>query len=118
MDSSNTWRELNLSDFRKKISDFINDRHWDSYHTPKSLAIAISLEAAELLEYFLFQPDSFIPPNIDAFSEEMADIFIYLMSLANNLNIPSFSDVILRKMEKNSIKYPIDQFSGKNYRKQ
>ena len=111
-------KELNLSEFRKKIENFIQDRNWESYHTPKSLAIALSLEAAELLEHFLFQPDSFMPPNIDAFSEEMADIFIYLLSLANNLKIPSFSDVILRKLEKNAQKYPTEKFSGKNYRKQ
>ncbi len=109
---------FSIGEFRKKISIFVNERDWKKYHTPKSISMAISIEAAELLENFLFKPDTFIPSNIELITDEMSDIFIYLMCLANVLNLNSFSSEILRKIEKNKIKYPINEFSGNDYQKQ
>lgn len=114
-DSQTTLKEL-----RDMVQEFVKQRNWSQYHSPKSLAIAISIEAAELLEHFLFRKEETLPSTPDkknAFTEEMADIFIYLFSLANTLDLKDFSQIIYEKMEKNRQKYPIGQFSGENYRK-
>ena len=113
--------DTSIKGLRELVSDFVKERDWEQYHTPKSLAIAISIESAELLEHFLFKQEETLAlddPKFDHFTEEMADIFIYLMSLSNNLEIENFSEIIFQKMEKNKKKYPSDQFSGTNYRKQ
>jgi dCTP diphosphatase len=113
--------QTNLGDIRKLVQEFVQQRNWSQFHTPKSLAIAISIEAAELLEHFLFRKEDTIPSTpdkIESFTDEMADIFIYLLSLANILDVKDFSQIIYQKMEKNRQKYPMDRFSGENYRKQ
>ena len=107
-----------IMDFRKKLKVFVDERDWNPYHSPKALAIALNIEAAELLEVFLFQPDNFIPENLDSLTDEMADIFIYLMNLVNSLKLENFTRIIKNKVEKNSKKYPIKEFSAKNYKKQ
>lgn len=107
-----------IMDFRKKLKKFVDDRDWNQYHSPKALAIAINIEAAELLEVFLFRPDDFVPKNLDSLTDEMADVFIYLMNLVNSLKLDNFTEIIEQKIEKNAKKYPIKEFSAKNYRKQ
>ncbi len=107
-----------IMDFRNKLKKFVDDRNWNQYHSPKSLAIALNIEASELLEVFLFQPDDFIPKNLDSLTDEMADVFIYLMNLVNALKLDNFSEIIKQKIERNAIKYPIKEFSAKNYKKQ
>ena len=107
-----------IMNFRKKLKNFVDERDWNQYHSPKALAIALNIEAAELLEVFLFQPDNFIPKNLDSLTDEMADVFIYLMNLVNSLNIDNFTEIIKHKIEKNAIKYPIKKFSANNYKKQ
>jgi len=114
-DSSTT-----ILDFRKKLKVFVDERDWNQYHSPKALAIALNIEASELLEVFLFQPDNFIPENqnLDSLKDEMADVFIYLMSLVNSLKLDNFTEIIKHKIEKNAKKYPIKEFSAKKYKKQ
>ena len=73
-----------IMDFRKKVKKFVDEREWNQYHSPKALAIALNIEASELLEVFLFKPDDFIPKNLDSLTDEMADVFIYLMNLVNS----------------------------------
>ena len=106
-----------IMDFRKKLKDFVDERDWNQYHSPKALAIALNIETAELLEVFLFQSDNFIPENLDSLTDEMADVFIYLMNLVNSLKLDNFTQIIKQKIEKNAIKYP-KEFSGNNYKKQ
>ena len=107
-----------IMDFRKKVKNFVNERDWNQYHSPKALAIALNIEAAELLEVFLFQSDDFIPKNLDSLTDEMADVFIYLMNLVNSLKLENFTQIIAQKIEKNAKKYPIKEFSSKKYKKQ
>jgi NTP pyrophosphatase (non-canonical NTP hydrolase) len=111
-------KETNIEDIKKLVADFVNERDWSQYHTPKSLATAISIEAAELLEHFLFKPDSHIPPDMEAFTDEIADIMIYLLSLSNTLKIDNLAEIIYRKMGKNRLKYPVEKFAGDKYSKQ
>lgn len=102
------------------MAEFVNERNWESYHHPKELAIALSIESSELLELFLFKesPTKEILENDDLMfllGEEIADIFAYLLSLLNSLKL-DLTTIFLQKMEKNRKKYPASEFNG-NYKK-
>ena len=110
-----------ISFLKKEVEKFIEERKWDKFHTPKELAQAISIESAELLELFLFKNPSLdeIFNNSDLvfkISEEIADILIYLLNLANIINLDVTSS-FQRKMEKNRKKYPLSEFSNGTYKK-
>jgi len=110
-----------ISFLKKEVEKFIEERKWDKFHTPKELAQAISIESAELLELFLFKNPSLheIFNNSDLLfkiSEEIADILIYLLNLANIINL-DVSSSFQRKMEKNCKKYPLSEFSNGTYKK-
>ncbi|MCF2140992.1 MAG: nucleotide pyrophosphohydrolase [Candidatus Lokiarchaeota archaeon] len=107
-----------IQQFRTILKQFVADRDWEKYHTPRALSEAISIEAGELLENFLFKPDDYFHGDLTPITDEIADVFIYLLNLVNSLKLPNFTEIVLRKIEKNSKKYPIEQFSGDNYSKQ
>ena len=110
-----------LSELKNAVKGFITAREWDTYHTPKDIAISISIEASELLEIFQWEKEG----NIEALKndvtkqeklrDELADILIYCMSMANVLDI-DLSGAIRSKIDKNSTKYPEDKVRG-HYRK-
>jgi len=99
---------------RDIVRKFRDARNWRKYHKPKDLAIAIMVESAELLELFQWLREDEIdvlvkkPKFIQRISEEMADIFIYLLSLADILGIDLGKSVI-EKMKKNEQKYPVER---------
>ncbi len=97
---------------------FVEERDWTTYHTPKNVAISLVLEASELLEHFQWFDHS--PKELSAdqkkrVGEEMADVLAYLLSLSHILNI-DLSQAMHKKMIKNAEKYPVEQFKG-TYRK-
>ena len=92
-----------------KIVAFIKERDWEQFHTPKETALALLLEAAELNEIFLWKNSYDF--NIDKIKEELADVFIYSLDLANQLNL-DVSDIVTSKIEINSKKYPVDKCKG------
>lgn len=97
-----------------KIIKFRDDRNWDQFHNPKDLAISISLEAAELLETFQWSgADLEKKDKIDNMKEELADVLIYSILLAEklDLDIPS---IIEEKLIKNAEKYQKDKAYGNN----
>lgn len=101
-----------IEELQKKITDFRDARNWKQFHNPKDLAISISLEAAELLEVFQWSgEDVFVEQKRDRLEEELADILIYcgLMADAVGMNI---DEIILKKLDKNSKKYPIEKAYG------
>ena len=114
-------KEVNIEYFKEEIKKFIEERKWSKYHTPKSLIQALGIEVAELSEIFLFRDISlekiFNDKDLyDRINDEIADVFIYLISLINVLKVDlvtSFS----KKMEKNRKKYPISEFNRGNYYK-
>lgn len=121
MNSSKDDSNTNLQFFKKEVEKFVNERNWEKYHTPKNLIQALGIEVSELSEIFLFKDlDLQIinkNPNLfENISDEVADIFIYLISLINRLNI-NLTDVFIGKMIKNRNKYPIEEFSNGNYHK-
>jgi NTP pyrophosphatase (non-canonical NTP hydrolase) len=107
-----------ISKLKTIMAEFVNERNWGSYHHPKELAIALSIESSELLELFLFKERTLkeIHENEDlmgSLGEEIADIFAYLLSLLNSLKL-DLTTIFLQKMEKNRKKYPTSEFNG-NY---
>lgn len=109
-----------ISELKNIMKIFVQKRNWTSYHHPKELAIALSIESNELLELFLFtnRKLSEIHENKDlmrSISEEVADIFAYLLSMVNTLGL-DLSTIFLEKMKKNREKYPTNEFNG-NFKK-
>jgi NTP pyrophosphatase (non-canonical NTP hydrolase) len=111
-----------VSFFKKEVQKFVKDRNWAKYHTPKNLIQAIGIEVSELSELFLFkdisldaiQNDKTLLENI---SDEIADVFIYLISFVNSINL-DLTRAFTKKMEKNKVKYPLEKFRDGNYQKQ
>ncbi len=112
--------EQNIKGLREDVAKFIKERQWTKYHIPKDLSMAISIEASELMELFLWKQltatDVIKDPSLkEKVGDEIADIFIYLLSLVNALDF-DLSDVVSTKIAKNRTKYPTSEFQG-NYEK-
>ncbi|PAE23433.1 nucleotide pyrophosphohydrolase [Bacillus sp. 7894-2] len=92
----------------EKITQFRDERGWLPYHNEKDLAISISLEANELLENFQWKSsEEALESSAENIKEEMADVLIYLLQLADKMDI-DLEEEVFKKMEKNAIKYPIN----------
>lgn len=98
----------------EKINKFRDDRNWRQFHKEKDLAISISLEANELLEIFQWKTsEEAIANNLEHIKEELADVFIYGLMLADNLNL-DVEKIISDKIKLNEKKYPVQEsFSNK-----
>lgn len=95
----------------EEIKKFVMERKWEKYHTPKNLAISISIEANELLEHFQWNDLSFeeIKRDGEKFKEisyEIADVFIYLFMFSYNLGI-DIKKIVMEKLAMNREKYPV-----------
>ena len=112
-DSSTTIRAL-----RQIVKEFVDERDWQQFHSPKNLSMALSIEAGELMEHFQWltiEQSRKVKGDLgrlDEVAEEMADVMCYLLALANELEIDVCSTVI-SKMAKNRLKYPADEFRGR-----
>ena len=106
---------MTIHETTRKICAFRDERDWLQFHNPKDLAAAISIEASELLEHFLWktpeQVDRHVKENNEPVREEIADIAIYLLELAHNLNI-DLTQAIQEKIAKNAAKYPVAKAKG------
>ena len=95
-----------------RILKFRNDRNWKQFHTPKDLAISISLESAELLENFQWSgKDLICKKKKEQISEELADIMIYCILMAEACKL-DIDDIIKKKIAINEKKYPISKSKG------
>jgi len=96
----------------EKIIEFRDKREWKKFHYPKNLAAALSIEAAELQELFLWkdlEPSEQVASDnerIGLIADEIADVAIYLFLLTHELNI-NLKEAINRKINKNEMKYPV-----------
>jgi NTP pyrophosphatase (non-canonical NTP hydrolase) len=88
---------------------FRNDRDWAQFHNPKDLALAISIESAELLELFLWKKAE--DANIEKVKEELADIFSFAFLLAEKYDF-DVKEIVLEKIKNNGEKYPVDKAIG------
>jgi len=92
-----------------KIIKFRDERNWSQFHNPKDLAISISLEASELLELFQWKKsEETIENNHNELKDELADILIYSVLMADKTNI-DLEEAIEQKLEKNKEKYPVEK---------
>ena len=105
-----------VAHLRDRVASFVRARDWEKYQSPKDVAISVSVEAAELLELFQWKSDEDVDLRDATFREaiedELADVFIYCLSLANAIGC-DLSDVTLRKLGKNERKYPAGEWRGR-----
>ena len=109
---------MDLEKIKIKLREFSQERDWGQYHTPKNLSMALSVEVAELVEIFQWSNDGGLeeikdPNKRDQIEKEIADIFNYLVKLADMLNM-DLEKASLNKVEENSKKYPVDRVKGKS----
>ena len=104
-----------ISLLTEKLVNFRNERDWARFHNPKDLAIALSIEAAELQELFLWKhhddPELKAPKTREKLEEETADIAAYLFMLCERLDI-DLKTALEAKIEKNAKKYPVELVKG------
>ncbi|NCB01095.1 MAG: nucleotide pyrophosphohydrolase [Spirochaetia bacterium] len=109
---------MDVEDIQKKMDKFVSEREWDDYHTPKNLAIALSVEASELLEHFQWRDNESSnevrgnDPLMNKIKEEIADVLIYLTRLSTILQI-DLTDAVNEKLILNERKYPVSLSKGK-----
>jgi len=96
-------------EIQKALLKFRNERDWEQFHNPKDLALAISIESAELLELFLWKKAE--DANIEKVKEELADIFSFAFLLAVKYGF-DVKEIILDKIKTNEEKYPVDKAKG------
>lgn len=100
---------------QERLREFAEQRDWKQFHSPKNLSMALIVEAGELAEHFqwLTQDESFnlAGEKLEAVGEELADIFVYLVRLADQLDI-DLPEVVERKIGLNELKYPADKVRG------
>jgi dCTP diphosphatase len=115
MSDKPTVNQRNLSDLQEALRRFASERNWDQFHSPKNLAIALSVEAAELLEHFQWiteeQSRNLPTAELAKVQEELADVLLYLIRLSDKLNV-DLARAATEKMDLNARKYPIEQSRG------
>jgi NTP pyrophosphatase (non-canonical NTP hydrolase) len=106
---------MDIKKIQNILDVFASDRDWDQFHSPKNLAMAIAVETGELLELFQWlteEQSKKLPDNKKhRVAEEMADVMIYLLRLADKTNI-DINKAVLSKIELNADKYPVAKAKG------
>ena len=91
------------------VNQFTEERDWDQFHNPKDLAIAISIEAAELLEAFLWKKPE--EAKVEKVKEELADVINYSLLLASKYDLDIYQ-IVMDKLRRNAEKYPVEKAKG------
>lgn len=101
-----------LQDLINKLTAFRDARDWAQFHDPRNLALALSIEAAELNELFLWKKGE-DASTIDAqrLREELADVFAYALLMADRCGL-DVEEIVLEKINKNELKYPVEKSKG------
>jgi NTP pyrophosphatase (non-canonical NTP hydrolase) len=107
---------MNIKNIQKQLSDFADERDWDQFHNPKNLAMALSVEVSELIEIFQWltpeQAEEIMDSSqSDHVKEEVADVMIYLLRLADKLDI-DLESAVNDKIVQNGEKYPVNLSKG------
>jgi NTP pyrophosphatase (non-canonical NTP hydrolase) len=108
-----------LATLKEAVRHFAAERAWEPFHTPKNLSMGVAVEAAELMEQFLWVEGEASraiaddPARLAAVAEEMADVACHLLNLTNTLGI-DLSAAILGKIAKNALKYPVEEYRGRS----
>ena len=99
----------NFEEILKELIKFRDERDWEQFHNPKDLAIALNIEAGELLELYLWKNHD--EADKEKVKEELADIFSFAFLLADRYNL-DVKEIILNKIQTNAQKYPIAKAKG------
>lgn len=111
-------KSTTVDQLKQLVEEFISDRQWEQFHSPKNLSMALAIEAAELMDLFKWQTseeaweamgDADVRQNA---SDELADVLVYALAFANRHGI-DISTAIETKMVKNGVKYPREKFTGR-----
>jgi NTP pyrophosphatase (non-canonical NTP hydrolase) len=109
--------ERKIHELKEKIKEFCEARDWDQFHNAKELAIALSIEASELLEIFRWKTHEEVDELFkdekkkEDIEDELADILYFLVRIAQKYDL-DLSEALDRKMEKNNNKYPVEKAKG------
>lgn len=108
---------LSIPELQERIRAFRDERDWMQFHNHKDMAAALAIEASELQELFLWknsgEVEEVAATRQERLREELADVAVYLLELADNLGI-DLSEAILSKLAKNALKYPVEKAKGSN----
>ena len=107
---------MDLEKIKKTLRKFTEERDWEQFHNPKNLATALSVEASELLEIFQWSNDGGLneindPKKREEIEKEIADVFNYIVRLADVLDV-DLEKASMLKIDENEKKYPINAFKG------
>jgi NTP pyrophosphatase (non-canonical NTP hydrolase) len=108
---------VNIEEIQARLADFAKERDWEQFHSPKNLSMALAGEVGELLEIFQWlteeqsKKSSLTEDQLAAATEELADILIYALRLADRLEI-NLEDAILKKIDKNALRYTVEASRG------
>ena len=101
-----------IAELREAVRQFVQERHWERYHTPKNLGMSIAIEAAEIMEHFQWYSNEQSREAVkdeetrSLVADELADVIIYCFSLANQADI-DVSESVRKKLERNKGRFPI-----------
>ncbi|MFH2001119.1 MAG: nucleotide pyrophosphohydrolase [Planctomycetota bacterium] len=103
-----------INEIKKAVMDFCQERDWAQFHSPKNLVMGLSIEAAELMEHFLWKTgaQSEHPDDLEAVGQELADVFIFTLNLAARINL-DLAACAEKKLKENAKKYPSHLARGK-----
>ena len=108
-------KQHSLEDIRQDLREFVHEREWEQYHSPRNLAMAVSVEANELLELFLWckddGPQPLSPKRRTQVSGEVGDILMCLLNFCDNIDIDPL-EAISNKLTEAKEKYPVDRVRG------
>lgn len=110
--------DTTMGALRQMVRDFVDQRDWRQFHAPKNISMALSVEAAELMEHFQWMTVAESravgddPARLGLVGEELADVMCYAMALANELDI-DIASTMRAKMKKNEAKYPAEEYQGR-----
>lgn len=98
-----------INTITQALLQFRNERDWAQFHNAKDLSLALSIEASELLETYLWKSAEMA--NLDEIKDELADVFAYAFLLANHYDL-DVKKIVLEKIQKNALKYPVEKAKG------
>ena len=106
-----------VGQLRESMAQFVAAREWEQFHSPKNLAMALAVEAAELMEHFLWIDNEISrtvardPARVGPIADEIADVAGVVFALCNSLGL-DLSDAVASKMSRNVLKYPVEKCRG------
>ena len=109
------WEKI-MENLKRVIRQFVKERDWEQFHSPKNLAMALSVEIAEIVEHFQWltqeQSRNLPPEKVREVAQEIGDVMIYLVELSDQLGVNPI-EAATKKVGSNSSKYPADLVKGK-----